>query len=147
MDKLIIRDMQDDDIPSIMGIEETAFSSPWPAEAFVGEIYKKYSCSKVAVFEGSIIGYICTSHHFHEANILDLAVHPDHRRRGVATLLMNEAIKELKTKGCVFLYLKVRVSNTGARKFYESFEFKVEGFRKKYYDDPEEDALMMMMRL
>jgi len=147
MDRLIIRDMQEDDVAAIMAIEQTAFSSPWPVEAFIGEIYKKHSCSKVAVFEGGIIGYICTSYHLHEANIMDLAVHPDQRRRGVATLLMNEAIAELKKKGCVFLYLKVRVSNEAARKFYESFEFRVEGVRKKYYDDPEEDALLMMMRL
>jgi ribosomal-protein-alanine N-acetyltransferase len=60
---------------------------------------------------------------------------------------MDEAIRELKEKGCVFLYLKVRASNAGARKFYEHLGFKVEGIRKKYYDIPEEDALVMTARL
>jgi ribosomal-protein-alanine N-acetyltransferase len=74
-------------------------------------------------------------------------VHPDFRRQGVATILMNEAIRELKKKGCVFMYIKVRVSNAGAQKFYELFGFKVETIRKKYYDKPDEDALLMMGRL
>jgi len=74
-------------------------------------------------------------------------VHQDFRRQGVAILLMNEAMRELKKKGCVFLYLKVRSSNTDAQKFYEIFGFKVESVRKNYYGDPDENALLMMARL
>jgi ribosomal-protein-alanine N-acetyltransferase len=62
-------------------------------------------------------------------------------------MMMDEVIKELKRKGCVFLYLKVRESNTDAQRFYELFGFKVEDIRKKYYDEPDEDALQMMARL
>ena len=60
---------------------------------------------------------------------------------------MNEAIRELKTKGCVFIYLKTRGSNTDAQEFYKLFGFKPEGIRKKYYDNPDEDAILMMGRL
>jgi len=147
MHKLIIRDMQEDDIPAILEIEQISFSTPWSKQFFLNEIYNKYAFSKVAVFEENVIGYICANYLLHESHILNLAVHPDFRRRGVATILMNEAIRELKKKGCVFMYLKVRVSNTGAQKFYELFGFKVETIRKKYYGDPDEDALLMMGRL
>ncbi len=92
-------------------------------------------------------GYLCADYLHHESNILNLAVHPDFRRRGVATRLMNEATGELKEKGCVFMYLKVRVSNAGGQRFYERLGFKTEGVRKKYYENPDEDALQMMGRL
>jgi len=147
MHKLIIRDMREDNIPAILEIEQVSFSTPWSKESFLNEIYKKYAFSKVAVFEENIVGYICTNYLLHESHILNLAVHPDFRRRGVATILMNEAIRELKEKGCVFIYLEVRISNTGAQIFYERFGFKVETIRKKYYGNPDEDALLMMARL
>ena len=147
MEKLIIRDMKEDDIPFILEIEQISFSTPWSRESFLNELYEKYALSKVAVYEENVIGYICADYQHHEAHILNLAVHPDFRRRGVATLLMHEAMMELKKKGCVFLYLKVRASNTDAQNFYEIFGFKVESVRKKYYGDPDEDALQLMARL
>jgi len=147
MKKLIIRDMGEDDLPAILDIEEISFSIPWSKQDFLNEMYKKSALSKVAVFEGNIIGYICLNFRLQECHILNLAVQPDFRRQGVASVLMEEAMMELKKRGCVFMYLKVRVSNTGAQRFYELFGFKAEGIRKKYYDYPDEDALMMMKRL
>ena len=147
MKKLIIRGMGEDDLPTILGIEEISFTIPWSKQDFLNEMYRKNALSKIAVFEGSIIGYICLNYHLQECQILNIAVHPDFRRQGVASVLMDESIRELKKKGCVFMYLKVRVSNTGAQKFYELFGFKVEGTRKKYYSDPDEAALLMMRRL
>ena len=147
MQKLTIRDMQEDDIPAIVEIEQISFSTPWSRQSFLNEMYKKNAFSKVAVFGENVIGYICVNYLHHESHILNLAVHQDFRRQGVATLLMNEAMRELKKKGCVFLYLKVRSSNTDAQKFYEIFGFKVESVRKNYYGDPDESALLMMARL
>jgi len=147
MNKLIIRDMQDEDIPVIVEIEQISFSTPWSKQFFLNEICRKYAISKVAVFGGDVVGYACADYEFHESHILNLAVHPDYRRQGVATILMNEVMRRLKEKGCVFMYLKVRFSNTGAQKFYELFGFKVETIRKKYYCNPDEDALLMMARL
>jgi ribosomal-protein-alanine N-acetyltransferase len=147
MNKLIIRDMREDDIHSIMEIENISFSSPWSEEFFLVQIYAKYAVSKIALFEGKVIGYITANYEQHESSILNLAVHPDYRRCGVGTLLMNATMKEVKNKSCVFMYLKVRTSNTTAQKFYERFGFTVEAVRKKYYGNPDEDALQMMGRL
>ena len=147
MHELIIRGMREEDIPAVLEIEQISFSTPCTEQFFLAEIYKKYAVSRVALFEGKVIGYVCADYRLHESYVLTLAVHPDYRRRGVATVLMDEAIRELKERGCVFLYLKVRASNAGAREFYEHLGFKVEGIRKKYYDTPEEDALVMMARL
>jgi len=139
--------MEEYDIPAVLEIERISFSTPWSEYSFLNEIYKKYAFSRVAVFEGNVIGYICVNYVLHEAHILNLAVNPDFRRRGVATMLMNEALGELKKKNCVFIYLEVRVSNIGAREFYKSFGFESVGIRKKYYASPNEDALLMMGRV
>ena len=139
--------MVEEDIPEIMGIERSSFTTPWSEISFLGEVYKKNAFSNVAVFEVEIIGHICVNYLLHESHILNLAVHELFRRRGVATILMNDTLKALKRKGCVFMYLEVRASNTGAQIFYERFGFKVESIRKKYYTNPDEDALLMMGRV
>jgi ribosomal-protein-alanine N-acetyltransferase len=139
--------MKEDDIPVVLEIEEISFATPWSEKDFLSELYNKSALTKVAAFEGNIIGYICVTFRAHESHILNLAVHPDFKRRGVATILVDGTIRELKKRGCVFMHLKVRVSNTGAQKFYELLGFKVESIRKKYYDKPDEDALMMIRRL
>ena len=139
--------MVEEDIPEIMGIERSSFSTPWSEISFLGEVYKKNAFSNVSLFEENVIGYICVNYLLHESHILNLAVHELFRRRGVATILMNDTLKALKRRGCVFMYLEVRASNTGAQIFYERFGFKVESIRKKYYTNPDEDALLMMGRL
>jgi ribosomal-protein-alanine N-acetyltransferase len=139
--------MEEDDLPSILAIEEVSFSTQWSHQSFLNELYDKYSFLKVALFDENIIGYICADYLHHEARILNLAVHPDFRRRGVATMLLNDIRTALKSQGCVFLYLKVRESDTGARQFYEHLGFTIETIRKKYYGNPDEDALQMMGRI
>jgi ribosomal-protein-alanine N-acetyltransferase len=139
--------MAEEDIPAVMGIERSSFSTPWSEISFLSEIYKKPAFSNVALFEGNIIGYICVNYLLHESHILNLAVHERFRRRGVATILMNNTLKELKKKGCVFMYLEVRASNITAQKFYERFGFTVESIRKRYYTNPDEDALLMRGRI
>jgi ribosomal-protein-alanine N-acetyltransferase len=147
MAEFIIREMQESDIPAIMEIERSSFTTPWSEISFLNEIYKKYGISKVAVFEGKLIGYICVNYVLHESHILNLAVDQDFRKRGVGTILMNEIVRELKKKECVFIFLEVRVSNNGAQAFYERFGFTAESRRKKYYAHPDEDALLMMGRI
>jgi ribosomal-protein-alanine N-acetyltransferase len=147
MDKLSIRDMLENDLPAVLAIEQISFSTPYSKEYFLNELYKKHALVNVAIFERKVIGYLCADYENHEAQILNLAIDPDFRRRGAATRLMTQAMRTLKKEGCVFVYLVVRASNTGAQKFYERFGFKVEAIRKKYYSDPDEDALQMMGRL
>jgi ribosomal-protein-alanine N-acetyltransferase len=147
MAELATRKMQESDIPAIMAIERASFSTPWSEISFLGEIYKKNGISRVALIEGKLIGYICVNYLLHEAHLLNLAVDQDFRRRGAGTILLNESLKELKQKGAVFVYLEVRISNTGARCFYERFGFTATSRRKKYYAHPDEDAVLMMGRI
>ncbi len=137
--------MLDDDVPRILEIERMSFTSPWSEAAFLQEIHKHYAFSRVAEFRHEVIGYICVNYLFDEGHILNLAVHPDFRRQGVATVLMKDALHELEKKGCRFFYLEVRVSNLAAKTFYEHFGFRVVAFRKRYYVSPEEDAALMTL--
>lgn len=134
-----------EDIPAIVAIERLSFSTPWSRVAFLSEIGKPFSFTRVASSEDTIAGYICVNHILDEAHIMNLAVHPGFRRLGIATRLLKEALKELKRKGADFFYLEVRSSNLAARKFYERSGFRVVGRRKNYYQSPEEDALLMTL--
>lgn len=147
MDEIIIRKMAEKDIPNIMKIERVSFSTPWSENAFLNEIYKPHALTKVALLKDNLVGYICANLIVNEGHILNLATHPEFRRQGIGTRLMKEVLKELKDKGCKFVYLEVRLSSFGARKFYEKLGFKVVGIRRDYYQCPVEDAALMMLSL
>jgi ribosomal-protein-alanine N-acetyltransferase len=136
--------MQPRDIRAIMEIEQSSFTAPWSELSFLNETNHANSLGKVALLENNVVGYICTRYVLDEGHILNLAVHKDFRRRGIATKLMNRVLEELKKNDCHLLYLEVRVSNLDAIKFYERFGFKVASFRRKYYLSPNEDAALMM---
>jgi ribosomal-protein-alanine N-acetyltransferase len=147
MDEGTIREMREEDIRQIMDIENESFSTPWTEAAFLAEIHKPYSLSRVLMIGDRLGGYLCMNLILDEGHILNLAVHPDFRRRGLATRLINEALAALKKKGCRFLYLEVRGSNIAAKQFYVQFGFRDAGLRKKYYANPVEDAVLMMRQL
>lgn len=147
MEELTIRLMQESDLPSVVAIERISFSTPWSETLFFNELYKQCSIPKVAVIGDRIAGYICANHVADEGHILNLAVHPDFRGKGIAKILVKHSLEELKENACRFLYLEVRVSNNAARKLYEGFGFSVVGTRKIYYTEPNEDAVIMMLRL
>jgi [ribosomal protein S18]-alanine N-acetyltransferase len=147
MGEIVVKEIEVHEIPWVLEIERMSFSEPWSESAFLNEILKSYAINRVAVRTNRVIGYICVNYIIDEGHILNLAVHPDFRRQGIATILMNGAIHELKRKGCNYLYLEVRTSNSAAKKFYERFGFAVAGIRKDYYISPKEDAVIMMGRL
>lgn len=139
--------MKEEDIPSVITIEKMSFSLPWSEISFTKELYKPRSIPKVAVLNDIVVGYMCIDYVMDEGHILNLAVHPDYRKMGIAASLVEEAIEELKLKACRFIYLEVRASNYAAKKLYKSFGFSVVGNRKNYYVAPVEDAVIMMLEI
>jgi len=142
-----IRKTHESDIAEILDIERMSFTTPWSEAAFLNEIYHPHAISKVAVFENRVIGYIFARQILSDCHILNLAVHPRMRKRGIGTSLVEEVLAELKEQRCTFLYLEVRASNMEARKFYERFGFRPVGIRKNYYILPKEDAVVMVHQL
>lgn len=147
MEGLIIRELLEHDLPDVVEIENISFTIPWSKTLFFNEIYKQRSIAKVAIIGEKIVGYICANFVADEAHILNLAVHPDFREKGIAKTLVKNILEDLKETDCRFLYLEVRASNNAARELYEGFGFSVVGTRKKYYNKPEEDAVVMMLRI
>lgn len=145
MDKFRIERMSLSVLDEVMGIEEKAYGEHhWSRESFVGEINNKVSSYNCAINEnGNCCGYLGMWKIIDEAHITNLAVHPDFRRKGVAKVLLINALKECYEEKIKFLTLEVRASNIKAFTLYEKFGFKSLGIRKKYYQDNNEDALIM----
>lgn len=139
--------MYPEDISAVLWIERQSFTTPWSETSFRSELYSRYSITRVAECDGTVVGYICVRHVADECHLLDLAVHPDYRRRGIARMLLDDVIQGMRIESCRFFYLEVRMSNYAARKLYEQFGFKTIGIRKGYYANPIEDAVIMMLEL
>jgi len=92
-----------------------------------------------------MVGFLVARCAADEAEILNLAVAPESRRRGYATALAQEALREFRRQGVRRVFLEVRASNRGAIAFYEGLGFQAAGRRAAYYETPREDAVCMAL--
>ncbi len=141
-----IRPMERSDLDAVMAIEQASFPVPWKREHFLQEIHSHLSFPFVALCEGALVGYVCPMSLFEEAQIMDIAVAPEARGRGVASLLLEQAIALSRQRGAERLVLEVRASNLAAIGLYERFGFLRYAVRKGYYEG-KEDALLMEKEL
>ncbi|HWI41282.1 MAG TPA: ribosomal protein S18-alanine N-acetyltransferase [Verrucomicrobiae bacterium] len=139
---IIILPMTEADLDQVLAIESGSFPLPWSRQHFLDELASPYSFPMVALAEGAVAGFICPAIVLDEAHILDVAVHPSFRRRGVGRLLVQAVIRECAERSAAFLGLEVRPSNGAAIELYRSFGFRETGRRKRYYENGE-DALLM----
>lgn len=131
-------------LDSIMEIEAQCYGPHhWARESFASEINNSISSYSCATQEGKLLGYLGMWKIVDEAHITNLAVKPEFQKQKVATFLIINAIEECYKDKIKFITLEVRVSNTKAKKLYEKFGFKSLGIRKQYYQDNNEDALIM----
>lgn len=132
---------------SILEIERVSFISPWSGDAFLQETRNPASHLLGVLEEDSLIGYICFWVVDREIHLLDIAVHPDKRGRGVARCLITEMIRVGRSKGIGQIWLEVRPSNRRAKRLYERIGFETVGRRIRYYRDTNEDAILMSLNL
>lgn len=134
-DGIVLRAASEADLERIAEIQAAApEASQWPPAS-----YLSYEC-RVAETDGRVVGFLASrSTGPGEREILNVAVEPEFRRRGVARRLLE---LELAQRASVY-FLEVRPSNIGARKLYEKLGFREEGRRKGYYRQPPEDAIVM----
>jgi ribosomal-protein-alanine N-acetyltransferase len=137
-----LRPMIEEDLHDVMAIESASYSTPWSYEHFQDEITARYSWPYVAVEDGSVIGYVCLMSLFEEAQILNVAVSPGHRGRGIARMLLEKAFRQSLEQGAEVMALEVRASNSSAISLYEQLGFKRVGIRAGYYES-KEDAILM----
>lgn len=130
-------------IARIAELERQCFNAPWSEECLASELDNELAYWIVAMEGDAVAGYVGSQTVLGETDMMNIAVHPDHRRKGIAERLLLELIAALKGMDSHCLTLEVRESNEPARRLYEKHGFQEIGRRKNYYRDPKEDALIL----
>ena len=144
MDEFVIQKMQKCHIDDILQIEELCYGAHhWSFDSFANEIENKISSYRCIINNSRCVGYMGIWKIIEEAHVTNLSVHPDFQNRKLAHRLLLDAIDECYKSKIKYITLEVRVSNEKAIHLYEKFGFKSLGLRKKYYQDNNEDALIM----
>ena len=135
--------MNEAHVRAIAEIERLCFSDPWSETSIAGELTGRLSHWLVAVKGEQVLGYIGSQSVLGQSDMMNVAVHPDHRRKGIAEALILALSRDLQAAGNQCLMLEVRASNTPAIALYEKLGFDTVGRRPNYYRHPKEDALIM----
>lgn len=152
-----IRPLAYADLPQVIAIERRSFPTPWSLSMFVLELSRPSGVCLAAVEEGDytdgsglmrasprLLAYLICSRYGDDWHLMNIAVDPDARRRGIATALLQELF--VRAGGDTGYTLEVRTSNAAAIRLYERFGFRAAGMRRRYYQDTGEDALIMWRR-
>jgi ribosomal-protein-alanine N-acetyltransferase len=131
------------DLDAIDAIEQRAYATPWSRSMFASELGKRSSIC-LGAFEGErLIGYIVNARYVDAWHVMNVAVDPDYRRRGIASRLFERLFELTADDERRGYTLEVRVSNADAISLYEKLGFERRGVRPGYYTDNREDALIM----
>jgi ribosomal-protein-alanine N-acetyltransferase len=140
-------DMTVEDLPAVLVIERASFPNPWTGPLFLQELHVAFSRIILARRPGgAVAGYLCRWLVADEVHVLNVAVDPSLRGRGLGAALLREALREARDEAAIAVTLEVRRSNAPARRLYESFGFEEVGVRSNYYGRGE-DALILRVAL
>lgn len=135
--------MDESHVGAIAVLEKMCFHDPWSINSISSELNNPLSTWLVAVEDGVVCGYVGSQSVLDGADMMNIAVHPDYRKQGIAYNLVDKLIGLLKAKNVISLSLEVRVSNENAISLYHKMGFEVIGRRPGYYRNPREDAYIM----
>jgi len=144
----MIREMRTSDIDEVVRLEKEIFSDPWTKKMFEQEVSDN-SLAKTYILEidNKIVGYAGMWKLFENADITNIAVKKEQRRKGYGKLLLETILNECKRQNTEYVHLEVRVSNEPAINLYKSYGFEIINTRKSYYEDNHEDAYVMILDL
>ena len=145
-DPVLVRPFRREDIGPVAAVEREVFSDPWPESFFAGELRVPLVYARVAERAGALAGYSVAWLGAGEGHLGNLAAVPGARRRGVASALLEDLLREARERRIEAITLEVRVSNFAAQWLYRRFGFRLAGLRRRYYGDTGEDALVMEWR-
>ena len=140
---MTIRDARPSDVAKIAALERECFSLPWPEEIIASQLSGPGKIMLAAEEEGAFAGYMGLQYVLDEGYISNVCTAPEHRRRGVASALIDEMISRAAALELAFLSLEVRASNSPAIALYRGKGFVDVGVRPEYYEKPAEDAIIM----
>ena len=130
-------------VDQIAELEKICFNDPWSVNSIRSELDNRLSLWLVALDNDRVVGYVGSQTVLGEADMMNLAVSPDYRRRGVGGELVESLIEQLRHENTHSLMLEVRVSNESAIALYEKLGFVAVGRRPNYYRNPKEDAWIL----
>ncbi len=142
--RLEITRMRRRHLRGVMAIERRVYARPWSANLFLAEMAESRNrCYLVARLDREVVGYGGLICYGEEAHITNVAVAPEHQHRRIATRLLYELIRAAIDMGAEAVSLEVRVTNWRAQRLYGRFGFRPAGVRRNYYQEVNEDALIM----
>ncbi len=141
-DHLEIRPLRYSDLSQVVAVERRAFPMPWSLAMFVLELSKESGICLAALGEGRLCAYVICSRYDTVWHVMNIAVDPDQRRRGIARALLTELFARADAPGVQYT-LEVRPSNRPAIEMYHGVGFTSAGRRPGYYHDNREDAMIM----
>ena len=143
---MTVREMTRADVEAVCRIERERLSMPWPAADLLEMIEADYAHYYVAQEAGQIVGCCGIRNLAGEGEITNVAVAPGARRQGIGRKMMEHLLQEASVHKIEACTLEVRISNIPAIRLYESLGFRGEGVRPRFYEKPQEDALIMWKR-
>ena len=147
-DGVHVRPLEVPDLDAVVGIETEAFTTPWQKETFAGLIDRDGVELLVMTQENEgVIGYAVLWCILDQGELANLAITPALRRSGLGSHLLRQVMRVAKEGGVEKLFLEVRESNQAAIDLYHRFGFNDVGLRRGYYQNPKEDARVMLVTL
>ena len=143
MTEYSIRRMEEPDVERVAELEKICFRTPWSYNSLLGELSNDVAYYAVAVCDGKVVGYAGEWIIFDEAHMTNIAVDPEHRKKGIARALILHLMKAGMARGAERMTLEVRENNHNAQRLYASMDFAYAGTRKHYYTDTGENALIL----
>lgn len=140
---MTFREMMVEDLDQVMEIENDLISPPWTREGFFTFLLKDENMFFVVEEKGQILGYCSMQTVLDEGDILNVAVTRDRQKEGIGYFLVDSMLMLAAARGIHIVHLEVRESNGSARRLYQRLGFKEDGFRKNYYTEPVENAVLM----
>jgi len=129
---------------AIMAIERQVYPRPWSPSLFVSEMTTARNRAYLVALSGrAVVGYAGLISYGEEAHVTTIAVDPEYQRLRIGTRLLYELVREASELGARAVSLEVRVTNWGAQRLYGRFGFRPVGVRRNYYQETNEDALVM----
>jgi len=136
-----------EDLEQVVEIEKASMASPWSKELFEEELTRAVARYFVGEIDNQVVGYMGYWEAPQEAHIINLAIEPRFRQKGLGFKMMEYCLKFAYNKGARLATLEVRESNEAAQKLYEKMNFRTVAIRKKYYSDNQENAVVMLKDL
>ena len=143
MEEYIIVNGSEKHIEALELLEKQCFSTPWTREQLITQLPDERHIFLVTEYSGNAVAYVGMMYVLDEGYISNVAVSPQHRKKGFADALIKRIVEISHEKELAFITLEVRRSNIPAISLYEKHGFVKVGIRKNYYDLPKEDAILM----